>query len=154
MIDLKDLYWLAGIIEGEGSFSVDLNRPYPIISAKVVMTDLDVVEKCHRIAGVGRLTGPYSQNGNKDCWRWTVTKQKDVAALLMTIYPLMGNRRQEKIKSLLEIWKSFPYKYQRPCPREHDMKYFIKSNRGERICKMCSLEAKMKRFLPTISNES
>lgn len=119
MIDLKDLYWLAGIIEGEGSFSIK-GRNRDNLSVKVKMTDEDIVRRCHAVAGVGNVSGPHTTIGptgtafRKDgepyaqTWAWVVGRQVDASALMMTLYPLMGQRRQARIRELLDMWSQRP----------------------------------------------
>ena len=107
MIAIKDLYWLAGIIEGEGTFGYynsKRNRlAYPRV--KVKMTDEDVVRKCHEISGVGRVFGPYkADETRKESWSWVVQDQASAGGLMMTLYSLMGKRRQAKIHECLTAW--------------------------------------------------
>lgn len=92
-----DIAWLAGIIEGEGSFTI---RPGGV-QLKVAMTDRDVVERMHAVAGVGFVNGPYiSKRGNrKPLWRWDVHRSPDVARILLAIAPLMGERRRGQIEA-------------------------------------------------------
>jgi len=52
------------------------------------------------------MHGPYQYKSNLEYWTWEIAKQKHVAALLMTIYPIMSERRQNKISELLTHWKA------------------------------------------------
>ena len=78
------------------------------------MTDEDVVRKLCRITGIGHIYSSFPSVG-KEIYIWDVGKQEDVVAIMMTLYSLMGIRRQEKIRELLAIWRSYPpkpkYKY-------------------------------------------
>lgn len=101
-----ELGYVAGIIDGEGY----IRRPScgRTIEIKVKMTDLDVLERCKRITGVGSISGPYvPSNGNKPQWTWAIGA-RDSAALAMTIYPLMSDRRQERIREALLEWRKRP----------------------------------------------
>ena len=101
----RDLGWLAGLLEGEGSFGANRTRNYyPKI--QLGSTDRDVVERAHAIAGVGTLNGPYSRGVNKEVWCWNVAAQADAAGLMMTLYPLIGLRRQARIREILLEWRS------------------------------------------------
>jgi hypothetical protein len=106
---ITDLYWLAGIIEGEGCFStgVPKGKRSARIRVRVSMADKDVVMRCMEITSLGHVAVRAQHGiGTKDLWGWTVTTQKDTAALMMTLYPLMGVRRQAKIRECLADWKA------------------------------------------------
>ena len=108
MLDLKELYWLAGLIEGEGCFLLD-KRSNSCLRFSMAMTDKSVLKHAQKIINLGFIKGPYwAKMSTKPYWYWRIDKDKDVAALMMTIYPLMWNDRQEKIEDLLEIWRSRP----------------------------------------------
>lgn len=53
MPTMKEIYWLAGLLEGEGCFHAyrqgRKKTPNPLVQVQVAMTDKDVVE---RIAGI------------------------------------------------------------------------------------------------------
>jgi hypothetical protein len=97
--------WLAGLVEGEGWIGLQtlrdrgVERTYPRISLQ--MTDEDVVRRAQVVTGVGQVNGPYSGTRYKACWRWVVNKRADVDMVLILIYPLMGARRQAKIRDCL-----------------------------------------------------
>lgn len=103
---VAELAWLAGLIEGEGAFTTNNGGHNPRIVMS--MTDEDVVRRAHVVSGVGRVGGPYQQKNNrstttvwKPTWRWDVSKTEDALDLMELLYPLMGERRQQKIDELL-----------------------------------------------------
>ena len=105
MRSTQDIAWLAGLLEGEGCFKVGRparypTKAYPRIS--VQMTDEDVVRRAADIMGA-RFNGPYERPG-KTVWMANLQTRAEVAGWLMTLYPLMGARRQERIRELLAIW--------------------------------------------------
>lgn len=104
-----ELVWLAGILEGEGSFFCLQGKPGNL-SVSAGMTDHDVIQRVHRAATVGYVIGPYRPKNpaHKPFWTWRVGRTCDAAALMMTVYPLMGERRQEKIRELLLGWRPTP----------------------------------------------
>ena len=68
----KDIAWLAGIIEGEGSLQMRLATPRILIE----MTDLD---KIKRISNLSKspIYGPRKTSDNsKDSYRVNITKKK------------------------------------------------------------------------------
>ena len=97
---LKDLYWLAGLLEGEGSFMHGPpSKPNsPIIS--VDMTDEDVIARVSEI--FKRKYHPVKRRDkkHKESYAVRLTGKKAVS-LMMMLYPLMGNRRREKITAVL-----------------------------------------------------
>ena len=109
-ISVKDIAWLAGLLEGEGCFCGASNRPHrPAI--QLAMTDVDIVRRAGRILG-SRIGGPYFHKqkrldgGNRKSFYRCGVSGHFAAAWMMTLYPLLGERRKNKIKELLEIWKS------------------------------------------------
>lgn len=92
----EDLVWLAGLLEGEGSF--DLHRAkYPRI--RVGMTDRDVVGRAATLMGV-------SVRATLRPAPWSATFHAEVsgaraAELLDDLLPLMGARRSAKIATIL-----------------------------------------------------
>lgn len=105
-----DIAWAAGIIEGEGTFSIGKDRTKSVI---VRMTDKDVVLRLRSIFG-GNFTGPHvylSAPGRKPLYRWSVSRREEVVELLRAILPHMGERRTKRIKELLEFDEKFPRGY-------------------------------------------
>ena len=98
---LNDVYWVAGLIEGEGSF--DYNRG--TVRIQVAMTDRDIIDRLRTIVNFGsvREVKRY-QAHHKPCFAWSGSGRQ-AAALMMTIYSLMGQRRKDKIYSILSVWK-------------------------------------------------
>lgn len=98
-----ELAWVAGLLEGEGSFMTGRNHVngklylYPRIV--VSMTDEDVIDKAAKIFGTSTYKIP-NKTKNKQQWRAQVNGSR--AALLMSdLLPYMGTRRSEKILSIL-----------------------------------------------------
>jgi hypothetical protein len=99
---MRDIAWLAGLLEGEGCFS----RRGNCITIQVYMTDLDVVERAATMLGapsVGRRVDPLRPN-DLPCYYCTVSGPS-AAAWMMTLYCLMGDRRKARIRELLAIFK-------------------------------------------------
>lgn len=99
-----ELGWLAGLLEGEGTFTLLTQRDRRKARAlvRLEMTDEDVVRKAHAIAGVGSV-GEYHREGYKTSWWWQVARQEHVAQLLQAIHSLMGKRRAERIAECLLV---------------------------------------------------
>lgn len=116
MRTVRDLAWLAGLFEGEGSITTATKRNPLRLSMK--STDEDVLRRAHAIAGIGTLNGPYAPAeknlGKKPYWTWSVHRSAEAAGLLMTMYPLLGVRRQERASSALAAWRERPPRYRKP----------------------------------------
>lgn len=101
-----DLYWLAGLMEGEGCFSLDRGT-YPRVYLR--MTDEDVVERAHQITGIGSVHFAKQQGlGWKPTYCWQVNT--DAVDLMTLLKPLMGSRRQKRITEVLEAFEKRPVK--------------------------------------------
>lgn len=105
----ENLAYLAGLLEGEGSFFLRGGH-YPLI--QVQMTDEDIIRRVKEIVGFGPVSGPYTNrtqkklNGEskKQSWLWSSGGQDQSYALLVALYPWMGQRRQQKIREILTKW--------------------------------------------------
>ena len=110
-MNLKDIYWIAGILEGEGSFGKNNTTVYITLG----MTDKDVVDKFHTLVKFGsRNEFRHNEPNRKVLYRWTGAG-RDAAALMMTIYTLMGTRRQARILEHPTFWKSKKLRKVRRC---------------------------------------
>lgn len=103
MITVIDIAWVAALLEGEGSFC--LNKTTPTI--QFGSSDLDILLRLKRfICPKGKITtqaGGY-QGRTKDFY--LISSYASLAVQwMMTIFPLMGIRRQEKIQKILVYWK-------------------------------------------------
>ena len=107
----KRLYWLAGILEGEGSFALvkstngrGSNRT-PQVALQ--MTDQDVVQQ----AAVLFQTKTQAYKRLQKHWKtmYATRVYGSVAAgWMMTLYPYMGCRRKAQINHCLAYWKLQP----------------------------------------------
>jgi len=96
------LWWLAGLLEGEGSFDFQCrtseNRNGRI-RIQLATTDYDVAERVAYMLGV-KVNGPYKQSGIGKLPTYRVMKSGvRIFPLWSRLYPLMGKRRQEQMVS-------------------------------------------------------
>lgn len=91
-----DLMWLAGLLEGEGSFDLHRGR-YPRI--RLGMTDRDVVGRAATLMG-GKVRLSLKPAPHKATWHTEVSGAKAVA-IMRSILPFMGARRSAKIAEIL-----------------------------------------------------
>ena len=115
MVTVKDIAWMAGLLEGEGCFHL-LNKKYPAIS--LMMTDYDVLLRAKKTWRHNKIYGPIvrkTKNGTyqKPIWQLRITGPKAIG-WMMTVYSFLGTRRKEAIENCLSTWQSNTYrKYHR-----------------------------------------
>ncbi len=136
MIDIGDLKWAAGFLEGEGSFCFVGSSPC-VQAGQVQKWPL---EKLNLLFPRGKISFiKKKRKGCQDSWIWNL-KVLDSVGLMMTLYTFMSPKRKEEIKKSLGRWKKGGRsRYSPICKRGHRLTpentytYF----RGRRICKIC-----------------
>ena len=115
----NDLYWIAGILEGEGYFGLH-GKGY--LSIQVTMTDKDVIDRYSSIVNFGSRCERLLPSG-KTAYGWRSNHQSNNAGLMMTLLSLMGERRKNKIMECLERWKltPLPKKQWTHCKHGHEL---------------------------------
>ena len=104
----KNIGWFAGLVEGEGYVGWHGSKPNQLSpEITIAMTDPDVLEKARKLIG-GGLYGPYFYKDYLPTYRLSLFG-KPAIGWMMTIYPLLGARRQTQVLSLIEEWKASPY---------------------------------------------
>lgn len=104
-MDPCDLHWLAGLLEGEGSFFTEKIRSetrYAVI--EVTMTDEDVVKRAAGLMDVSvafRHAPAKIMAGHKPTYRARLRGRR-AEDLMRQLMPLMGQRRASRIKGILE----------------------------------------------------
>ena len=112
MIDIKDVAWLAGWLEGEGCFSIYKKGNYSQFRIEFCSTDLDTMKKVCNILRTKETiylrTQTYTENLSKRKQEYYVHVRGSLAIeWMMTIYSLMGQRRKDKIKEILTEWRDY-----------------------------------------------
>jgi hypothetical protein len=100
-VNLTDLAWLAGIIEGEGYIGFEKNG----YRLQLDMTDEDVVLRAYELMGVGTFRVKPTPENRKTIFRWSVRKKEDVVYILYNIQPFMGNRRGARIAEIIKDYE-------------------------------------------------
>jgi hypothetical protein len=101
-METQDYRWAAGILEGEGCFSIfqRKGKDYSQVSVLCEMTDQDTIEKLQKELGVGRVSRRAPRPSRKDTWLLAVQKQQDVFDTLIRVMPYLGKRRLKKAQEL------------------------------------------------------
>lgn len=151
MISTKDLYWIAGILEGEGSFTVAA-KIKPRITLN--MTDKDIVERVRNILDQNQVVHKYypkGQIGYKPIYNIDMTGPK-AAGWMLTLFSIMGKRRQTRIKDIFSNWLLIKPKDKTRCKRGHTFSTI--NNRGNSVCGVCKslryYKSKAKKELVTV----
>lgn len=101
-----DIAWVAGLLEGEGCFSIyeRKNRPNTTDCAiHCEMTDEDVIRKLHNIVGVGNISYRPARRNRQPTWILSVYKKHDIFKILISIMPYMSKRRLAKASEIFSI---------------------------------------------------
>lgn len=98
-----ELGWVAGLLEGEGSFFLARNKERGTLKSRISMqsTDKDVLERLHVTTGVGILYAVGEREGKKPCWGWNLDRRADLVELANLLRPHMSIRRGEQIDIML-----------------------------------------------------
>jgi len=96
----EDLIWLAGYLEGEGSFCKGVPSQPRLPRIEFSTTDLDMAK---RVSGLFKTTvcGPYrNPKSTKDFYRGMLTGKR-AAILMIIMYPYMSQRRQHQMNAAI-----------------------------------------------------
>lgn len=98
MVTIQDALWLAGLLEGDGSFCIIGNSPKVILQ----MTDKDTVERAARVFGSNLWKHPPTSSGKPV---WACGKSGLSAVEWMRVLrPYMSSRRQAQIIKTVTSW--------------------------------------------------
>jgi hypothetical protein len=104
-VSVRDIAWVAGIVEGEGCLNAGFKHPRWSPHMAIVMTDEDVLQKLAGILST-KVTGPYKYTRNrKPFYRVEISGRKALAWML-TLYTFFGTRRREKVREILTRFKN------------------------------------------------
>lgn len=97
-ITRDELLWLAGLLEGEGSFDAHRGK-YPRV--RLAMTDRDVVGRAASLMGTEFRLALHPAPA-KATWHSEVSGEK-AAEIMRAILPFMGTRRSQRIADVLGV---------------------------------------------------
>ena len=127
-VDIVDLAWAAGFLEGEGSFTIQSNGKHYVQAPQVQREPLDRL----RAMFGGSICFTSSR-----IFRWRLCGPA-AAGLMMTLYQWMSPRRREQIRRVLEAWRSRPTadRFRTLCRKGHP----LTGPMGSRRCEPCRRE--------------
>src|SRR5215510_4031952 len=108
-ITTHEIAWLAGLLEGEGSFGHKTARkngtPYITARVSLEMCDIDIVTRARKILDAPAVYArPARKAHGNDTYRIDISGSKAIA-VMMTILPFMGERRRTRILACIDAWK-------------------------------------------------
>lgn len=102
----RDIIWLAGLIDGEGSIFVKrtagTKNPIHSLDVEISMTDKPTIEKIHTMLGFGSFRPARRKKKlahHKQAWKWVATS-RDAEVVLNLITPYLMTKRDEAIMGL------------------------------------------------------
>lgn len=113
-----DIAWMAGLLEGEGSFGLD-NRSQkryknftspPGVYIKISMIDEDVIEKMAKLVNKNYFSPTRVTAKNKNVYTLHIGDRATLLVLLPRLFPYFGKCRQVQVKfciDALENWKKW-----------------------------------------------
>ena len=147
MISTTEIHWLAGLLEGEATFGMwKYNGRGQSAFLSLKMTDRDIVERAARLLETRSiLTDKKQQEHHKQAYS---TRSHGIKAIgwMMTLYPLLGDRRRARIREIVASWRQIPCarKFRQQCPLGHS---YTKNKYGGRRCVPCAVASNAKRKL-------
>jgi len=102
-----DLGWAVGFFEGEGCFSVSVqkrnnnNIDYSFPVATLANTDLFRLRRFYNIVSVGRISDKYQRKTGKPYWVWRAHTFTEVHHVANLLYPYLSPRRRQQARKVL-----------------------------------------------------
>lgn len=136
----EEVAWVAGILEGEGTFGfTDTYSPF----IQIAMTDLDIIERVNNLLSNGEsniLVIDGVTSNHKTQYKIKLHGEYSINWMKL-ILPFMGNRRTEKINEIFTKYYSKPRRAFGKCKRGHDTtkegSYYINYTTHGKTCKEC-----------------
>jgi len=145
---VKDLYWAAGFLEGEGCFHSGGR-----ISIRAAQVQPDPLYRLQTALG-GNVTGPYQKPNPKHqaFYDWNLNGCHAVA-VMMTLYAILSPKRQESICRAIDKWKRAPgnpklWVARGFCKNGHDLtgSNYIVAPSGHGRCRQCGIEGRRRYY--------
>ena len=98
-VQLTDLAWAAGIVDGEGCFFARARGKGAGTELKVRMTSVRTINKLHKIFKLGHVCfdkKPPKKKTHRSCWVWAVSTQR-AAQVTELILPFLCTKKPEAL---------------------------------------------------------
>lgn len=131
----EDLHWLAGWLEGEGSFMAGPPSAPNQPRIQVVTTDEDVAHRAGAIMGATPRLQASLKPEWKDTWLLRIKGRKAIE-IMSQLRPLLGVRRQAQVDAAIESWSGW-HGQRVLTPEQADE---VRTARGQRSAKVVAAE--------------
>lgn len=103
---VKDIAWLAGLIEGEGCINLNTKGKWTYLRLTLAMTDKDIIARAAKLLRRDGNFNVEKRRGRSDSKPvYTVSiSGKEAIAWLFTLYTFFGNRRRQKVREAVLAW--------------------------------------------------
>lgn len=115
LTQVEAIAWAAGILEGEGCFSICQRKTnthnHKTVAIHCEMSDEWTVRRLSEVFGIGTVNARLSKNrkdgcNRKDTWIWSVQNHIGVEHVINLIFNYLSPRRADKACELLDYIKS------------------------------------------------
>lgn len=109
VLNVNNIYWLAGLFDGEASFYWSPRSRS--CQVQLAMTDEDTIKKvCLLLNHPKYYLVKQQKKHYKQCYSIHFSG-KEAVGIMMTLYSLLSKRRQETIEFIISEWKKVPNRY-------------------------------------------
>ena len=98
----QDEAWIAGLLEGEGSFDL-ANKRTPRI--RLIMTDLDIVIRAAAILGAHTVVRMKRTTSKWNVAYYLAVHGAPAIVWMNKLHDTMGERRRKRIRVCLDFWE-------------------------------------------------
>ena len=144
MISTRQIYWTAGFMEGDGSFTFSKAGNLAVTAGQVQRWPLEKLQGLYGGSIYEKKID--TRHNSQQAYVWTLTGSA-AAGIMMTLYSLMTEKRKEQIRKALDGWKQKrPHKFRTHCPQGHE--YSPENtyvHRGSRKCLACQRRRDLER---------
>jgi hypothetical protein len=102
----REVAWAAGLFEGEGTMTLNGVSRSPRV--KLSMVDRDIVQRFHRIVGVGQ-TCEWNDGKNQPQLCWYSGAKNSVRIVIEMFLPYFGVRRKQRAAQVLARAMDTPF---------------------------------------------
>lgn len=110
-ISTTDLYWAAGFLDGEGSFTGNKKRGGVVVQA--TQKDTWALEKLKALFGGHIYSIKNKGFSGRDMFLWALQSRRAMG-VMFTLYSLLSPYRRQQIEEATERFKSVPFRKDSP----------------------------------------